>query len=157
MGPLLLLALPLSLGVGCAHPTRSYVFTVPAGDTHLLDRLAQRLEEDGHQVGRIDRSRQEILSGWENTHYRFRETPDMEHETTIFLRYRVRLLAEGQETRASLEAEAQRCAADSAYVTPLGVQGTCVPMKRLFPTQQKAVDQLGEHLAAAVTPAAGAR
>jgi hypothetical protein len=145
-----LLAGPLA---GCAHPPKAYVFTVPpqqAGQS--LELLARHLEAEGHHVANIDRNARQIASLWEDTHYRFRETADQEHETNIFVRYRLSVAgATPADQVVTLTADVQRCAADSAYVTPLGVSGPCVQMKRMTPTHQRALDGLGQRLSAALS------
>jgi hypothetical protein len=132
---------------GCAHPPQAYVFTVPRPTNDALGVLAKQLEQEGHKIARIDHKAGEIASLWEDTHYKFRETADLEHGTNIFLRYHVfleGLSGAGQTVR--LTADVQRCAADSAYVSAAGVSGTCIPMKRMVPSHQKALNQLGERL-----------
>jgi hypothetical protein len=145
-----LLAGPLA---GCAHPPKAYVFSVPPQQaSQSLELLARRLEAEGHHVAKIDRNAHQVASQWEDTHYRFRETPDQEHETNIFVRYRVSVAgASPADQVVTLTADVQRCAADSAYVTVLGVSGTCVQMKRMMPTHQRALDELGQRLSAALS------
>ena len=77
-------------GTGCAHPPRPYVFnTHPKADAvSVRRRLPSR---QGHQVAAIDRQKAEIVTYWEDTRYRFRETDDLEDETNVFLRYHVQV------------------------------------------------------------------
>ncbi len=136
-------------GVGCAHPPRAYVFnnSKPA-DRNTVSVLAGSLERQGHQVAAIDREKAEILTYWEDTKYRFRETDDLEDETNIFLRYHVQLRQ--ADNQVSVSAEAQRCVPYRAVITRTEVQSTCIKMDRIFGTQQQAVERLGQILAASL-------
>jgi hypothetical protein len=96
----------------------------------------------------IDSERAEILTYWEDTRYRFRETGDQEDETNIFLRYRVQLVP--GDKQVTVTAEAQRCVPYRAVITRTEVLSTCVKMDRIFGTQQRTVDQLGQTLAASL-------
>jgi len=149
-------ALATMLSGGCAHPPQAYVFTVPQPTNGALDVLAKQLEQDGHKVARIDRKAGEIASLWEDTHYKFRETADLEHGTNIYLRYHVFLESPaGAAQTVRLTADVQRCAADSSYISGAGVSGTCIPMKRMVPSHQKALDQLGQRLSAQLVATGG--
>jgi hypothetical protein len=136
-------------GTGCAHAPRAYVFNhdaKPADQTIAL--VAGSLSRQGHQVATIDRQNAEIVTTWEDTRYRFRETDDLEDETDVFLRYRVQLKAANNQI--SVTAEAQRCVPSRAVVARTQVLSTCVKMNRIFGTQQQAVDRLGQTLAASI-------
>src|SRR4029079_15767746 len=109
-------AVALLLGTACGHVPRPYTFDPPAPGDRALNLLASGLRADGHRISRIDRQRGEIVTYWEDTGYRFRETDDLEHETTIFLRYHVTVGSKDGGGRASLTADVQRCAADSAMI-----------------------------------------
>ena len=150
---LLLTAAPLFAGAGCAHPPRPYVFATarPAGDT--LTVLATALAHQGHRVAAVDRAGAEVVTYWEDTGYHFRETDDLEAETNIFLRYRVRV--GGGDNQVTVRAEAQRCVPSGVIITREGVESTCIKMDGIFGTQQQAVDRLGAGLAAAVAAGAG--
>jgi hypothetical protein len=142
-------ASPLVLVLGlaaCGHSPRPYTFDTPRPNGEALDLLARGLQQDGHQISRVDKQRGEIVTYWENTGYRFRETDDLEHETTIFLRYHVSVAGTGDDRRVSLTADVQRCAADSAMITPREVIGTCLKMDVILPSHQKVLDELGQHL-----------
>jgi hypothetical protein len=140
-------AIALLLGTAaCGHTPRAFTFDTPRGNPEVLNLLAKGLQEDGHKISHVDRQRGEIITYWENTGYRFRETDDLEHETTIFLRYHVSVAPKDNEHRISLTADVQRCAADSAMITPREVIGTCLKMDVILPTHQKVLDKLGQHL-----------
>jgi hypothetical protein len=138
-------------GTGCAHPPRAYVFnTQPKADAVAV--LAGSLARQGHQVAAIDRQKAEIVTYWEDTRYRFRETDDLEDETNIFLRYHVQV-RQG-DNQVTVSAEAQRCVPYRAVVTPAEVLSTtCIKMTKIFGTQQQAVERLGQVLAASLAGA----
>lgn len=136
-------------GAGCAHAPRPYVFTSDARPAdQVVSTLAQALTRQGHQVAEMDARHGQLVTLWEDTHYRFRETDDLEDETSVFVRYHVQL--DPVDRHVSVVAEAQRCVPYRAIVTPNGMQSTCVKMDRIFTTQQRAVDQLGQALAASL-------
>lgn len=137
-------------GTGCAHPPRPYVFnTQPKADAVAV--LAGSLSRQGHQVAAIDRQKAEIVTYWEDTRYRFRETDDLEDETNIFLRYHVQV-RQG-DNQVTVSAEAQRCVPYRAVVTREQVLSTCIKMTKIFGTQQQAVERLGQVLAASLAGA----
>lgn len=136
---------------GCAHPPRPYVFNTSkqSGDPFAI--LASSLSRQGHRISAVDRGNAEIVTYWEDTGYKFRETDDLEAQTTIFLRYRVQV---GQsDNRVSVRAEAQRCVPSDAVITRERVESTCIRMDKIFGTQQQAVDRLGQSLAASLSGA----
>jgi hypothetical protein len=138
------------LGMGCAHPPRAFTFTTPAPGSATVDRVAASLARQGHSVSAVDRRGSEVTTYWEDTGYRYRETDDLEDETTIFLRFHVdvRPATGGQEI--SVRAEAQRCVPSRAVVTRSEVLSTCIKMNRLLATHQWEVDELGRRLAASL-------
>jgi hypothetical protein len=101
-------------------------------------------------VSAVDRRGAEVVTYWENTGYRYRETEDLEDETTIFLRFHVDVRPTSGGEEVSVRAEAQRCVADRAVVTRSEVRSTCIRMERLLSTHQRTVDELGRRLAASL-------
>lgn len=142
--------LAVLLGAGCAHPPRTFTFTTPSPDGATVDRVAASLARQGHSVSAVDRRGSEVTTYWENTGYRYRETNDLEDETTVFLRFHVdvRPATGGQEV--SVRAEAQRCVPSRAVITRTEVISTCIKMNRLLVTHQREVDELGRRLAASL-------
>jgi hypothetical protein len=139
-------------GAGCAHAPREYVFDSPKPISRsTAEVLAGSLAHQGHQVAAVDPDKGEILTYWEDTRYRFRETDDQEDETSVFLRYRVQFRP--GDSHVTVSAEAQRCVPYRAVVTRTEVQSTCIKMDRIFGTQQRAVEQLGQSLAASLASA----
>jgi hypothetical protein len=143
--------LAVLLGAGCAHPPRAFTFTSPSTSGETVDHVAASLARQGHAVSAVDRRRSELTTYWEDTGYRYRETDDLEAETTIFLRFHVdvRPATGGQEI--SVRAEAQRCVPSRAVITRSEVLSTCIKMDRLLVTHQRQVDELGRRLAASLT------
>jgi hypothetical protein len=92
------------------------------------------------------------MTRWFDTGYRFREVnaidngPYAEYYTDVFLRYRISLMKKDGQQTVVLETDVQRCAPTDSVVTSRGVDGTCLPMSVVFPTQQKQVDDLGSKL-----------
>jgi hypothetical protein len=152
--------LALFLGASaCGHTPRAYTFEAAQPAGQALDLLARSLQADGHKISRVDQKQGEIVTYWEDTRYRWRETEDLEHDTTIFLRYHVRVSPTDQARRVSVTADVQRCAEDSAVISPYEVIGTCLKMDVLLPSHQQALDKLGQQLSGALassrpTPAA---
>jgi hypothetical protein len=162
------LPLPLFvlLGLGCAHPSRAYVAAVAVApgaaadagaDGGALDVLAQALVQDGHRVGALDRQSGELTTLWEDTGYRYRETDDLEDETSVFLRFHVRMVEVGAERQLWVSADSERCVPYRAAVTSTGVGSTCLDMHGILPGHQKVVEALGRRLSAALAPGGGAR
>jgi hypothetical protein len=146
-----LILLAAVLGAGCAHPPRAFTFTTPAPGVASVDRVAASLARQGHPVSAVDRRGSEVTTYWEDTGYRYRETDDLEDETTVFLRFHVdvRPASGGQEV--IVRAEAQRCVPSRAVITRSEVLSTCIKMNRLMATHQREVDELGRRLAASMT------
>jgi hypothetical protein len=138
---------------GCAHAPRSYVFSTPRATGQALDVLAQSLVKGGHRISRIDRQSAEIITYWEDTGYRFRETDDLEDETNVFLRFHVTMSDVGAERRVTVRADAERCVPYRAVATSSQVVSTCLDMQGTLPTQQRVLDALGARLSAALSSA----
>jgi hypothetical protein len=51
----------------------------------------------------------------------------------------------GQQTLV-LDTDVQRCSPTDSVITSKGVEGSCLPMTVMFPTQQKQVADLGSKL-----------
>ena len=134
-------------GTGCAHPPQPYVFNNPKGGDAVLV-VAKSLVRQGHRLAFVDRQNSELVTYWEDTKYRFRETDDLEEETNIFLRYHVRFSE--HPNQISITAEAQRCVPTQVEITKTDVSSTCIKMDRIFGTQQRAVERLGQSLAASL-------
>ncbi|HMC93873.1 MAG TPA: hypothetical protein VKO16_03785 [Polyangia bacterium] len=153
------------LGLGCAHPSRAYVAAVPVAPGAAaevgaiggaLDVLARALARDGHRVGALDRKSGEITTLWEDTGYRYRETDDLEDETSVFLRFHVRTVEVGAERQVWVSADSERCVPYRAALTSTGVGSTCLHMHGVLPSHQKVVEALGRRLSAVLGPT-GAR
>lgn len=142
--------LAVVLGAGCAHPPRAFTFTAPATGVATVDRVAASLARQGHSVSAVDRRGAEVTTYWEDTGYRYRETDDLDDQTTIFLRFHVDLRPATGGQEVSVRAEAQRCVPSRAVITRSEVLSTCVKMDRLLVTHQRTVDELGRRLAASL-------
>ena len=123
------------------------MFWAPAA---AVDRAAASLAQQGHAVSSVDRHHATITTYWEDTGYRYRETDDLEDETTIFLRYHVDVRPGAAGQQVSVSAEAQRCVPYRAVITRTEVVSTCVKMSGLLPTQQRTVDEVGRRLASSL-------
>lgn len=134
-------------GTGCAHPPQPYVFNNPKGGDAVLV-VAKALVRQGHRLAFVDRQNVELVTYWEDTKYRFRETDDLEDETNVFLRYHVQFRDHDNQIRVT--ADAQRCVPYRAEIRPTEVISTCIKMNGIFGTQQRAVETLGQNLAAAL-------
>jgi hypothetical protein len=135
------------VGTGCVHAPQPYVFNNPKGGDAVLV-VAKSLVRQGHKLAFVDHKNAEVVTYWEDTKYRFRETDDYWDSTNIFLRYHVRFGEQDKQIRVT--AEAQRCVPLPAEITPTAVMSTCYPMDFIFATQQREVEQLGQNLAAAL-------
>lgn len=135
------------VGTGCAHPPQPYVFNNPKGGDAVMV-VAKSLLRQGHKLAFVDRKNAEVVTYWEDTKYRFRETDDYWDGTNIFLRYHVQF--RGQDNQIRVSADAQRCVPTQVEITPTEVISTCYKMDFVFGTQQRKVDQLGKNLAAAL-------
>ena len=96
-----LILLAAVVATGCAHPAQPYVLNnAKGGDAVMI--VAKSLVRQGHKLAFVDRKNTELVTYWEDTKYRFRETDDLEDETNIFLRYHVQFRAwSDQPTRAA--------------------------------------------------------
>ena len=139
--------LAILTGAGCAHPPRPYVFNNPKGGDAVMV-VAKAIVGQGHRLAFVDRQNSELVTYWEDTKYRFRETDDYWDGTNIFLRYHVRFSE--HENQIQVTAEAQRCVPQQAEITKTDVLSTCIKMNRIFGTQQRAVERLGQSLAASL-------
>ena len=110
--------------------------------------VAKSLLRQGHKLAFVDRKNAEVVTYWEDTKYRFRETDDYWDGTNIFLRYHVQF--RDQDNQIRVTADAQRCVPTQAEITSTEVISTCYKMDFVFGTQQRKVDQLGKDLAAAL-------
>jgi hypothetical protein len=137
-------------GGGCVHAPRPFTFTTQAPAPAAVDRLAASLARQGHAVSAVDRTGATVTTYWEDTGYRYRETPDLEDETNIFLRFHVAVRPAAAGSEVTVSAESQRCVPHRAVVTRDEVRSTCVKMDRLITSHQRKVDELGRTLAAAV-------
>ncbi|MEP6652348.1 MAG: hypothetical protein ABJA82_03260 [Myxococcales bacterium] len=141
----------LLLGAGCAHAPRPYTFTArSSGAEATVEKVAASLVRQGHPVSGVDRRSAQITTYWENTGYRYRETDDLEDETTVFLRYHVDVRPVNGQQQVTVSAEAQRCVPYRAVITKKEVLSTCINMDKLLVTHQRTVDELGRRLAASL-------
>ena len=139
---------------GCASAPRPYTFTTAASKPSALDALAQGLIKDGHRVGSIDRTQGSIVTYWEDTGYRWRETDDLEEETNVFLRFHVQLSPTAAGQSVAVTAHVQRCVPYQAAITPSEVRSTCLKMDGILPSHQTKVDELGTTLSTALSAGA---
>jgi hypothetical protein len=135
-------------GVACAHAPQPYSFTFEQ-PKNAVDVVVHTLAANGFKNVAVDPTKGTVTTRWFDTGYRFREIgevdngPFREYYTDIFLRYRISLMkSDGQQT-VMLETDVQRCAPTDSVITSSGVDGSCLPMSIVFPTQQKQVDDLG--------------
>jgi hypothetical protein len=139
------------LGAGCMHAPRPFTFTTQAPAAAAVDRVAASLTRQGHAVSAVDRGGATVTTSWEDTGYRYRETPDMEDETNVFLRFHVEVRPAASGSQVVVSAESQRCVPRRPVVMSTDVQqAACVKMSRLITSHQRTVDDLGRTLAAAV-------
>jgi hypothetical protein len=100
----------------------------------------------------VDPAKNTVTTSWFDTGYRFREVneidngPYREYYTDVFLRYRVSLMNKNGQQTVQLETDVQRCSPTDSVITAKGVDGSCLPMTFVFPTQQNQVDELGTKL-----------
>jgi hypothetical protein len=148
----------LTLGLGfaaCAHAPKPYSFTAEQA-TNDVDVVVRTLVANGMKVTEVDRKAGKITTQWFDTGYKFRDSNDYSddsYQTDIFLRYQVRIEPAGGKENIVLNTDVQRCAPADSVVTSTGVQGTCLPMSVVFPTQQKQAEELGERLRVALAGA----
>ena len=142
-----LILLAAVVATGCAHPAQPYVLNnAKGGDAVMI--VAKSLVRQGHKLAFVDRKNTELVTYWEDTKYRFRETDDLEDETNIFLRYHVQFREHDNQIRVT--AEAQRCVPYDAKITETEVVSTCIKMNGILGTQQRLVERLGQSLAASL-------
>jgi hypothetical protein len=139
------------LAGGCTHAPRPFTFTTQAPASAAVDRVAASLARQGHAVSAVDRRGATVTTYWEDTGYRYRETPDLEDQTNIFLRFHVEVRPSTSGSEVVVSAESQRCVPHRAVVTRTEVQqASCVKMDGLITSHQHTIDDLGRTLAAAV-------
>jgi hypothetical protein len=144
------LVLGLTIASGCAHPSRPYVFSVPPPNDGAIDLLARTLVKSGHRVSAVDRKNAEITTYWEDTGYRLRETDDLEDETSVFLRFHVKVADVGANHEVRVTVESERCVPYRAVVTATEVVSTCLDMPRILPSHQAVLNDLGRRLSEAL-------
>ena len=138
-------------GVACAHTPKPYTFTYEQ-PRDAVDVVVKTLAANGFKDVAVDPAKNTVLTRWFDTGYRFREVneidngPYREYYTDVFLRYKISLMNKNGQRTVVLETDVQRCAPTDSVVTSRGVDGTCLPMSVVFPTQQKQVDDLGHKL-----------
>ena len=153
MKPIQATALILTLGAAaCAHAPKPYSFTATQA-ANDVDVVVRTLQANGLKPSQIDRRAGTITTQWFDTGYQFRESDEfhnLDFSTDIFLRYRVSIQrADGKDTIV-LDTDVQRCSPTDSYATNDGVNGYCQPMKVLFPTQQRQVEELADKLRVAL-------
>jgi len=137
--------------VACAHPPKPYTFTLEQPRSPV-GVVVQTLATNGFKNVAVDSAKNTVTTRWFDTGYRFREINDIdngpkrEYYTDVFLRYRISLINENGHEKVTLETDVQRCAPTDSVITSQGVDGSCLPMTVVFPTQQKQVDDLGSKL-----------
>jgi len=146
------MAMTLALaGIACAHSPQPYSFTLEQ-PRNAADVVVQTLAANGFKEVAVDPSKTTIMTRWFDTGYRYREIneidngPFREYYTDVFLRYRVSLMNRNGQHTVTLETDVQRCSPTDAVITSGAVEGSCLPMTVVFPTQQKQVDELGTKL-----------
>jgi hypothetical protein len=143
-------------GVACAHSPKPYTFTLEQ-PRNAVDVVVQTLAANGFKDIAVDTSKNTITTRWFDTGYRFREInaidngPTREYYTDVFLRYRISLVDKNGQQTVTLEPDVQRCSPTDSVITARGVDGSCLPMTFVFPTQQSQVDELGTKLKLALS------
>ena len=138
-------------GVACAHSPKPYTFTVEQ-PANPVDVVVQTLAANGFKDVAVNPAKTTVTTRWFDTGYRFREIGDIdngpkrEYYTDVFLRFRILLVNQNGHGKVTLETDVQRCAPTDSVITSQGVDGSCLPMTVVFPTQQKEVDELGSKL-----------
>jgi hypothetical protein len=138
-------------GVACAHSPKPYTFTLEQ-PRNPVNVVVQTLAANGFKEVAVDPAKNTVTTRWFDTGYRFREIseidngPYREYYTDVFLRYRISLMNQNGKETVVLETDVQRCAPTDSIITSRGVDGSCLPMSVVFPTQQKQVDDLGSKL-----------
>jgi hypothetical protein len=148
-------------GSACAHPPKPYTFTLDQ-PKDAVDIVVRALAANGLNPAVVDRSNGTITTRWTDTGYRFRDIGDIdngshvEYDTNVFLRYKVSLTGSNGQQTVTLDTDVQRCSPTDSVITAAGVNGSCLPMTIVFPTQQKQVDDLGAKLKLALAGDKGA-
>ena len=138
-------------GIACAHSPKPYSFTLEQ-PRNAVDVVVQTLAANGFKDVTVDPAKNTVTTRWFDTGYRFRATseinngPTRKYYTDVFLRYRISLMNENGHEKVTLETDVQRCAPMDSVIASQGVDGSCLPMAVVFPTQQKEVDELGSKL-----------
>jgi hypothetical protein len=139
-------------GTACAHAPEPYQFSVNQRKDPV-DVVVRTLIANGFKPDVVDRKSGDIVTRWFDTGYRFRASDvsqTVQYDTDIYLRYRVRLAPVHGQEQVTLTADVQRCAPADSIITSKGVEGTCEPLSKVFPTQQKQADALGAKLKSAL-------
>ena len=137
--------------VACAHTPKPYTFAYEQ-PKNPVDVVVKTLAANGFKDVAVDPAKNTVMTRWFDTGYRFREVnaidngPYAEYYTDVFLRYRISLMNRNGQQTVVLDTDVQRCAPTDSVITSRGVDGTCLPMSVVFPTQQKQVDDLGSKL-----------
>ena len=146
------MAITLALaGVACAHSPQPYSFTLEQ-PRNAVDVVVKTLAANGFKEVAVDPSKTMVTTRWFDTGYRFRDIneidngPYREYYTDVFLRYRISLMTNNGQQKVTLETDVQRCSPTDSVITSRGVDGSCLPMTFVFPSQQKQVDELGTKL-----------
>ena len=143
-------------GLACAHPPKSYSFTL-AQPKDAMDVVLRTLATNGFKDVAVDSAKSTVITQWFDTGYRYRATseinngPVRKYYTDVFLRYRISVLDKHGQQTVTLETDVQRCAPTDSVITAQGVDGTCLPMTEVFPTQQDQVDDMGNKLKLALS------
>ncbi len=138
-------------GVACAHSPKPYTFTLEQ-PRNPVDVVVQTLAANGFKDVAVDSAKNTVTTRWFDTGYRFREISDIdngpkrEYYADVFLRYRMSLVDENGHEKVTLETDVQRCAPTDSVITSQGVDGSCLHMTVVFPTQQREVEELGSKL-----------
>jgi hypothetical protein len=151
------IAIVLALtGVACAHSPKPYTFTLEQSK-NPVGVVVQTLAANGFKDVAVDSAKNSVTTRWFDTSYRFREInenddgPYREYYTDVFLRYRISIMNKNGQQTLVLDTDVQRCSPTDSVITSQGVDGSCLPMTFLFPTQQKQVNDLGSKLKLALT------
>ena len=137
--------------VACAHAPQPYTFAYEK-PKNAVDLVVKALAANGFNDVAVDPAKNTVMTRWFDTGYRFREIneidngPHREYDTDVFLRYRISLMNKNGQQTLVLDADVQRCSPTDSVITSKGVEGSCLPMTVMFPTQQKQVADLGSKL-----------
>ena len=137
--------------LACAHAPKAYTFAYEQ-PKYAVDAVVKTLAANGFKDVVVDPAKNTVMTRWFDTGYRFREIseidngPYSEYYTDVFLRYRISLMNQNGQQTLVLDTDVQRCSPTDSVITSKGVDGSCLPMSVMFPTQQKQVDDLGSKL-----------